>query len=144
MLMFSLVIQPMICEINEKCKKLLISRWYADNWTLCGPISEVKIALDIIATAGKEVNFILEPTKSKAYWSVMRADKLKVVTDAYPLIILGASEGMKLLGASLGSETNVEKFLLNKFAKVDSILSTLATVHASRTTCRYKLCPSTS
>ena len=80
-LMFALAIHPIVQRIEAECD-LVVHRWYADDGLLVGKIDQVKLALDIIAEEGEKISFILQPTKTKAYWPTQSVRLISPLTKA--------------------------------------------------------------
>ena len=64
--MFALAIHPIVQRIEAEYD-LIVHRYYADDGLLVSNIDQVKLALDVIAEYGESINFILQPTKTKAF-----------------------------------------------------------------------------
>lgn len=65
MLLLSLVLQPLILEIEARCN-LGLNPWYADNSVLIGRIEKVQRAFAILRDVGPGVNFSLNVEKTTA------------------------------------------------------------------------------
>lgn len=80
-----------------------------------GKIKEARNAMRIIAEEGVKIKFLLQPTRTKAFWSTQRREFLKALTTEFDLDVWASSEGSKSLGVRLGSPSFVRHFLPDKF-----------------------------
>lgn len=65
--LFSLIIEPMIDELQYICA-LDLNIWCAEDGTLVGTISEIAKATDIFRATGATLGYCLEVGKSKLWW----------------------------------------------------------------------------
>ena len=129
--MFALSIHPTVQRIEAECD-LIVHRWYADDWLLVGRIDQVKLFLVVIAEYGENINFILQPTKTKAFWPTQNSLLLKPLIKAYDLDLRLPSDGVKILGVPLGSPTFVANFIRKKMNDIDTSLALEATIPDGR------------
>ena len=129
--MLALAIHPIVQRIEAKCD-LIVHRWYADDGLLVGKIDQVKLALDIIAEYGARISFILQPSKTKAFWPTHNILLLKPLTKAYDLDLRPPSNGFKILGVPLRSPAFVANFIRKKMDAIDASLALAATIPDAR------------
>ena len=130
-LIFALAIHHIVQRIEAKCE-LVVHRWYADDDLLVGKIDQVKLALDIIAEEGEKISFILQPSKTKAYWPTQNSNLLNPLTKAYGLDVRPAADGVKILGVQIRSPVFVENFIRKTFDAIDASLTLAANIPDAR------------
>lgn len=89
-------------------------------------------AIRIIAEDERKINFILQPMKTKTYWSTQRTDILRKLADEFELDVRPPSSGIKALGVPLGSERFVRDFFIGKFNDIDGAISLVITIADGR------------
>lgn len=65
-----------------------------------GWISAVKLALDVISAYGVDIEYTIQPAKSKAYWPTMNLVELRVLTYVYSLALQNDVGGTVFNGSS--------------------------------------------
>lgn len=126
MLLFSLSIHPLIRRISRECN-LLMNRWYADDGTIIGRISEVHRALRILQTDGPTHHFWINSSKTKAFWPIMTTSKLSDICRATG-IDTTPKQGLPLLGVPVGTDEYMASHVNDKLEQSQSLLTSLAAV----------------
>lgn len=90
-----------------------------------GRISAVKLALYIISAYGVDIQYTIQPAKSKAYWPTMNLVKLRVLTDVYPLALQNDVGGIVFMGAPLVTPKFCADVLLVKLPAMQNSLQLL-------------------
>lgn len=103
----------------EKDFNLFVRLWYADDGMLVGKIDQVKKALFIIAEYSATINFIVNPTNKKAFWQNQHPSLLAPLADAYKLYLKSTSEGNKILGVPIRSQSLFSTFINNEINDID-------------------------
>ena len=129
--MFALAIHPIVRKVEAACK-LNVHRWYADDGLIGGEIREVRRALRIIAEEGQKINFLLQPSKTKAYWPTQCDGNLKSLIDDFALDIRPPSEGLTTLGVPLGMHAFTDNFLRENFETIDNAIALAVTIQDGR------------
>ena len=128
-LLFSLVLHPIILQIQEQVPTLDLNVWYLDDGTLVGTLEELGKVVDILNAEGSPRGLILStsataPDQPKTtVWS-----KLDVSGDLDPLhkgIPRVRGLGITLLGAPVGHDGFIAEALQEKVDKIASITSLL-------------------
>lgn len=91
----------------------VLHRWYADVGIIVGKIDQVKLSLDVITEQVAAIKFILNPSKTKAYWSNKNPLLLSLLSNSYELDLRQTSDGAKVLNVPFGSQTFVFNFIRN-------------------------------
>ena len=130
-LLFSLVLHPIVLQIEEQVPTLALNAWYLDDGTLVGTAPELSQVAEIITRQGPSKGLILStaatvkaPSRPKTtVWS-----PLDVTGDEDPLgkgIPRVRGLGITLLGAPLGHIGYEAEVLQEKVDKVQRITSLL-------------------
>lgn len=109
-------------------------RWYADDGLIGGKIEGVLGAARKIREKEAKINFILRPTKKKAYYPTQSPALLKILTDEFKLEMRLPADGTKTLGVPLGSVECVREFLLAKFDDIYGSIRLAVTIRDGRYT----------
>ena len=88
--------------------------------------------MQIIEEEGAKISFILQPTKTKAFWPTQNKTLLKPLTDQFDLDVRPTHTGIKTLGVPLGSESFVRDFILAKFNDIDNSIKLAITINDGR------------
>ena len=81
---FALALHPIVERIKREVPGLLLNSWYLDDGTLCGSISDICSALDIIETDGPSRGLFLNRSKSFC----LSLQRLHVIASRFPLRFL--------------------------------------------------------
>ena len=109
MLLFPLAIQPLVRKFSNECN-LSYHRWYADEDTVIGRITEVRKVLQILANDGPSHHFFIKTSKTRAYWPSVDMSKLANLI-ANLSIQTVHDGGIMLLGVTVGSPTYIRSQL---------------------------------
>lgn len=105
------MIPPVLRRISHECEQD-DNTWFADNGNLVGRLGDVRKALDIILQEGHSVQYLMRSSLSRASYSTMNREKLRVLTSIYPLVPRNDVGGSVLMGAPLGTQGSCSKFCL--------------------------------
>jgi hypothetical protein len=79
---------------------LIINAWYLDDGTLIGPTESIHKAYSIIIDIGPRLGLHLNPSKCILYWPTYNP-----AWDTFPEEIIRTTEGVKLLGSPIGTDS---------------------------------------
>ena len=130
MLLFSLAIQPLIRRISQTCN-LAMNRWYADDGTLAGRLSDALKALRIHVSEGPTHQFYLNPNKTAVYWPCFPATYPKSLTSLLPSSNI-SGQGIALLGTPIGSSSYMVRHVSQRLHDVDNALELLEDITDAR------------
>ena len=130
-LLFSLVLHPIILQIEDQVPSLDLNVWYLDDGTLVGTVPELQQVVEIILREGPASGLILstgqtvkapDPPKTTVWSRLDMSDDDDPLGKGVPRV---REDGITLLGAPLGSEDFVARALQEKVNKVQRITSLL-------------------
>ena len=130
-LLFSLVLHPLVLEIQEQVSTLDLNAWYLDDGTLVGTVPELRQVVDIMVREGPARGLILSTAHTTRAPSLPKTtvwSKLDVTGDDDPLgkgVPRVRGLGITLLGAPLGHLGYEAELLQEKVNKVQEITSLL-------------------
>ena len=96
---FPLALQPILEQINRDVLGLLMNVWYLDDWSLCGPVSDLCAALDILEAEGPSRGLLLDRRKSLLIIPPSASPPSSSLPQGVPV----ADSGFVLLGCVIGS-----------------------------------------
>lgn len=105
MAMYALAISPMIVRLRGRCTQA----WFADDGTGAGKLAQLRDWWDELERIGPQYGYFPKATKT---WLIVKEGKVEEAEKIFQgTKIQIASEGMKHLGAAIGSGTFKRKFL---------------------------------
>ena len=122
-MLFLLSLQPIVLEINKEAPSLTQNAWFLDDGDLGGNKESLQIAVDIIKREGPSRGLVLSETKSKVW---IQGDHQYDSTD--PLdrgIPLDTAEGIRVLGAPIGSTSFEEDVILERIVSTEVLMEKL-------------------
>lgn len=81
---------------------------------------------------GENINLIIEPKHSKAYWPSQPQAELRPLTEIFQLDVCPPAEGLNVLGVPLGSISFVSGRILLKFDEIDEYILLVAAIQKCR------------
>ena len=123
--LFSLVIWPLIDEIESKLPNLSKHCCYLDDEIIAGIDIELCKALEILSESREKFGLELKKDKCKL-WSI------KCMTKVDSLIKRNWVDGIEVLGAAIRFDAFVSSCLLKRVKKLDELLDNLACVDDSQ------------
>ena len=124
---FALVLQPVVKSIETEVPTLAANVWLHDDGSAVGSEEELKKVVDIVKRDGPLRGLHLQPDKSTVWSPSPLAPGIK-----YPLgrgIKQIEEEGIKLLGAPIGSADFISQFISKRIEKVRTITDELPSLH---------------
>ena len=124
---FALVLQPVIKAVEAEVPTLASNVWLHDDGTAVGNKEELQQVVDIVKRDGPPRGLHLQPDKSTVWSPSPIAPGVK-----YPLgrgIKQIEESGIKLLGAPIGSDEFISKFIQKRIEKIRTITSELPSLH---------------
>ena len=115
-------LHPVVIKIAEEISSMKLNAWLLDDGELGGKKQALQEAVDILIHEGPSRGLYLSSTKSKVWCHQ------KQTTDEDPLernIPLNSDEGMKLLGAPVGSTSFEDKVLMSKIDEMEQRMDKL-------------------
>ena len=127
MFLFSLVLQPLIDELQAKCA-LDLNIWCADDGTLVGRVPEIAKAVEILHSKGAGLGYHLEVDKSKLWWPTVDVNLLddlpfEFLEDKDAPDLFRPAIGVKYLGAPVGNDAFVERHIRSRMTRIDELLT---------------------
>ena len=121
-LLFSLVLQRLICTIKKEVPDLLVNVWYLDDGVLIGSPGEVRKAYDILVQQGPDMGLFLSPPKSELWWP-------RVADASFPQFPQDVGkvpgQGVGLLGGPIGDVAFTGEFFAAKVETMKGPLDAL-------------------
>ena len=146
-LLFSLVLHPIVLQIEEQVPTLDLNAWFLDDGTLVGSGAELSQVVDILLEEGPPKGLILSTAatvKAPLLPKTTLWSKLDVTGEEDPLgkgIPRVRGLGITLLGAPLGHEGYEREIFQTKVYKVQQITSLLPDLQDPHTEfCLLKSC----
>ena len=126
---FSLALQPIVDRITLEVPHLVMNSWYLDDGTLCGSLSDIQSAPNIIEEEGPSRGLILNKEKSLLFApSVCSLD-----SNTLPSEIPVCRDGFTLLGSPVGSPDFCISVVRKILAKTQPVLDRLSDIEDSQT-----------
>ena len=124
---FSLVLQPLIDELQTKCKLDLNVRC-VDYETLVGRVPQIAEAARILSNSGVALGYHLEVDNLKLWWPTVNVSLLddlpfEFLKDKDIPELLCTAVGVKYLGAPLETDAFVKRHLRKRMTRIDDLLS---------------------
>ena len=157
MFLFSLVLQELVDLLQERCD-LDLNIWCADDGTLIGTITQLAVAASLLATHGPPLGFHVEAAKTRAWWPVVdwdcdsklpfgffTRDPALMGLDHHALAPLrpALSEGVRVLGSPVGSDSYVAALFHKRMTRIDELLSAVLEMQNPHTAMHmHRLCAS--
>ena len=120
--LYSVAAHPVVLRVIEEVPNLKQNAWFLDDGALAGNREDLKKVVDIIKEEGPQRGLILSTEKSKVWCQ-------EPPNDEDPLqqgIPLDTADGLKLLGAPIGS-TSFEKVVLDdRIEKSEQLMQKLS------------------
>ena len=125
---FALALHPIVERIKREVPGLLLNSWYLDDGTLCGSISDICSALDIIETDGPSRGLFLNRSKSHLFVPA----EASCDCSSFPPQIPVSSGGFHLLGSPFGSPSFCTSLILKRVEKIKETLTSLKSFQDSQ------------
>lgn len=124
-LLFCLAIKRITEKIKIKFRPQL-NVWFFDDGTIAGDTDMVFRIMQFIDEESKKVGLELNKGKSYLYWPACRSDRLnKTPKDPFPSEFGRSPNGLKVLGAPIGTEAFVKAHLAEIKAKAGNAMDRL-------------------
>lgn len=122
-LLFSLVLHPLAERIVKEFPELLLSVWYLDDGTIIGHKDDVFKVFELLREEGPKIGLHLNVKKNEIWWP-SRGE-----TDPFPAEVERVpNEGVKLLGAPIGTEKFTTAFIKKKLTSLQQVCKMLTAV----------------
>ena len=122
-LLFSLVLHPLAERIVKEFPDLLLSVWYLDDGTIIGHKDDVFKVFELLREEGPKIGLHLNVKKNEIWWP-SRGE-----TDPFPAEVERVpNEGVKLLGAPIGTEKFTTAFIKKKLTSLQQVCKMLTAV----------------
>jgi hypothetical protein len=122
MAMYALTIVPFVSQLHGLCKHA----WFADDGTGAGKLKELRAWWDKLLEKGPAYGYFPKPSKT---WLIVKADRLDEAKRVFEGTgVQFTSEGMRHLGAAIGSKKYKESYLQKKIDEWISNVERLAKI----------------
>jgi hypothetical protein len=121
-LLFSLVLQKIVLEIDQACPDLIINAWYLDDGTFIGSVDSVLRALEIIETRGPQFGLFLNLSKCEVWWPSSDNATLSRFPPAVQHVF---GDGIALLGGPVGGPEITRAMWATRLAKIETLCGEL-------------------
>ena len=125
---FSMALHPIVQRIVNEVPGLSLNAWYLDDGTLCGSLSNLKLALDIIEEDGPARGLLLNRNKSLLFAPPGDAP----LFSEFPSDIPVARAGVSLLGSPVGSDDFCVTVVKGRLDTVRALLDRLPDIEDSQ------------
>ena len=115
---FSLVLQPLLERIQQEAPGLLMNAWYLDDGTLCGSLSDLCTALDIIEAEGPSRGLHLNRGKSL----LIVPPGASPSTSSLPAGVPTSDGGFVLLSCPIGPAAHCSSIAMERISRVQNTL----------------------
>ena len=115
---FSLVLQPLLERIQQEAPGLLMNAWYLDDGTLCGSLSDLCTALDIIEAEGPSRGLHLNRGKSL----LIVPPGASPSPSSLPAGVPTSDGGFVLLGCPIGPAAHCSSIAMERISRVQNTL----------------------
>ena len=124
---FALVLQPVVEAIQREVPTLVANVWFHDDGSAVGSEAELQSVVAIVKREGPQRGLHLQPDKSTVWSPSPLAPGIK---DPLGCGIKQVEEqGVKFLGAPIGSDEFIVQFVKKKVAKIKNITAQLPSLH---------------
>jgi hypothetical protein len=128
-LLFSMVLQPLVQKIKERCPSLKLNAWFLDDGAFIGPTAELLNVLELIKEYYAESKLELNLGKCELWWPTPAVN----IQSHFPSDIQFIKEsGISLLGSPLGSPEFANDYVDARVDKIADGLTALAYINDSQ------------
>ena len=123
-LLFSLVLHPLALKIETDFPNLDLCVWYLDDGTIIGAVDDVHKVFLLIEREGPALGLHLNVKKNEIWWPS------RASPDPFPADVdRVANEGVKLLGAPIGTKAFTTDFVQKKLDSLAAVCKILKEVN---------------
>ena len=132
-LLFSLALLPVVEDIVRAVPSLKQNSWFLDDGALGGNKNDLQQAIDILSQQGPDRGLHLNASKSMVWCPGHDQEDADPLERGIPRV---RKEGVKLLGAPVGSQAFEEEVLLDRITKLETLMEKLPTLEDPHTDMR--------